>query len=152
MQINSPKPIPFIERNKRLNKRFVKFESLIKELQSLEFHNDNIVEINTILDKVNAFHESERDFRKQLKSAQNDILKLLETKLNIVPSNHYRDKYMAIGIALGIAFGSAFGAASRNMGFTGLWLPIGLAIGLAYGTKLDKKAAEENRQLKFEVN
>ena len=151
MIIKTPKPIIYIENYKRLNKRFVRFESLIVELNTLDLQDDILIAINEFIDKLNSIHETKKSFSKQLKTAQNDILKLLENKLNIVPSNHYTTKYMAIGIALGLGLGSAIGAASSNMAQTGIWLPIGLAIGLTYGNKLDKKAKEEGKALNFEI-
>lgn len=151
MQIKTPKPILYIESYKRLNKRFVRFLSLIDELQGLDLQDDIVSSINETIEKFNLFNHSKRSFSKQLRKAQNIILKILETKLNIVSANHYSNKYMAVGIALGVGIGSAIGASVKFMGQVGLWVPIGLAIGLYYGKKLDNKAKQEGRALNFEI-
>jgi len=151
MQIISPNPILYIESFKRLNKRFNRFVSLIDEVQNLDLEDDIIISINDIIENFNLLNHSKRSFSKQLRKAQNNILKILENKLNIVPTNHYSNKYMAVGIAIGVGLGSAIGASVKFMGQIGLWLPIGLAIGLYYGKKLDNKAKQEGRALNFEL-
>jgi hypothetical protein len=151
MKIINPKAISFIERYKRLNKRFNRFVGLIEELNNRELPDNIIKEINQFVERINTSIETERDFKKQLRLSQREILKILENKLGLIPTNHNSNKFMGIGIALGVALGSALGASTNNMGMTGVWLPLGLVFGMAYGKKLDKKAQEEGKVLKFEL-
>jgi hypothetical protein len=70
-----------------------------------------------------------------------------------VPKNHYRNVWLALGIAaFGVPLGVVFGASLGNMGYLAIGIPFGLSIGLAIGTGLDKKAADEGRQLDVEIN
>ncbi len=147
MQIILPKPIAFIERNKRLYRRFTRFEGLIVELQSRDIPEDIIIEINNWIKKLNYAKETPRDFKKQLRISQREILNLLEKKISLIPTNHNFNKYTGIGIVLGIVLGTVF----HNMSMSGLWLPMGLIFGMAYGNRLDKKAIEGDKVLDFEL-
>jgi hypothetical protein len=70
----------------------------------------------------------------------------------VVPKNHYRNQWLALGMAtFGIPFGVALGMSLGNMALLGIGLPIGLAVGIAVGSGMDKKAFEEGRQLDVEI-
>lgn len=51
----------------------------------------------------------------------------------------------------GVPLGIAMAIGLNNWSFVGIGLPIGLAIGAGYGSQLDKKAAEENRQIDIQI-
>ena len=53
----------------------------------------------------------------------------------------------AFGIPIGVAFGSSVG----NMGLLAIGMPIGMGIGIAVGAHMDKKAADQGRQLDLEI-
>ncbi|WP_339923179.1 hypothetical protein [uncultured Cyclobacterium sp.] len=150
MKINNLKSRPEISNKPKVQKHYSQFEALIEELRKNELPEKVIDSINTSIDEINAV--SEKELHSKTKKQQAKIITLIEKELKIVPKNHYRNTWMAVGIAaFGIPLGAAFGASLGNMGFIGIGIPIGMAIGLAIGTGMDKKAFEEGRQLDLEL-
>ena len=115
---------------------------------------DAVVEnINTEIEKINSFAGTEKELKRLIKKTQFTIIQLIAKELNLVTKNHYRNMWMAMGMAaFGIPLVVAFGTSLGNRAFIGIGIPIGFAIGLAIGTGLDKKAAQEGRQLDVEIN
>ena len=150
MKINSLKPRPEISNKPKLQKVYTQFEKLIDELRIIVLPEKITVFINASIDELNLI--SNEKLRSQTKKKQSKIITLIEKELKIVPINHYRNTWMAIGMsAFGVPLGVALGASLGNMGFIAIGLPIGMAIGLSVGTSMDKKAQEEGRQLNMEV-
>jgi hypothetical protein len=150
MKINSLKPRPEISNKPKLQKVYTQFEKLIDELKAIALPEKITVFINASIDELNLI--SHEKLRSQTKKKQSKIITLIEKELKIVPINHYRNTWMAIGMsAFGVPLGVALGASLGNMGFIAIGLPIGMAIGLSVGTSMDKKAQEEGRQLNMEV-
>lgn len=153
MEINVLKMRDGLDRNKRLTDIYVQFEKLLTELRKRELPEEVVRSINTHIDLINLSTGSEEERWKQLRKTQSDTLRLIEKELKLVPKNYYRNIWMALGIAaFGVPLGVVFGASLGNMAFMGIGIPIGIPIGLAIGTGLDKKAAEEGRQLDVEIN
>ncbi len=137
----------------RLNDRLVDMETLIRELNKREIPDEVASVVNSHIERINTFPGTEKELYRGLKGSLLEIYKLLEKELKIVPRNLYRNRWMAIGMSVfGIPLGVAFGVTLDNMGFIGIGLPIGLAIGIALGAGMDKKAAEEGRQLDLDFN
>lgn len=150
MKINSLKPRPEISNKPKLQKVYTQFEKLIDELKAIALPEKITVFINASIDELNLI--SHEKLRGQTKKKQSKIITLIEKELKIVPINHYRNTWMAIGMsAFGVPLGVALGASLGNMGFIAIGIPIGMAIGLSVGTSMDKKAQEEGRQLNMEV-
>lgn len=150
MKINSLKPRPEISNKPKLQKVYTQFEKLIDELKAIALPEKITVFINASIDELNLI--SNEKLRSQTKKKQSKIITLIEKELKIVPINHYRNTWMAIGMsAFGVPLGVALGASLGNMGFIAIGIPIGMAIGLSVGTSMDKKAQEEGRQLNMEV-
>ncbi len=153
MEINALKVRKSIESNKKLTDLHAQFEKLLSELRKRELPDKVVQSINTNIDLIGPAMEPEKAYLKQLRKTQTDILRLIEKELKLVPKNHYRNVWLAVGIAaFGVPLGVAIGAGIGNMAFMGIGLPIGIPIGLAIGTGLDKKAADEGRQLDVEIN
>jgi hypothetical protein len=101
---------------------------------------------------LNSVEDSEKYFEKTIKEKENEILKYIEKKINVVPKNHFRKRWLSLGIgAFGLPIGVTIGAVSGNMGMLGAGLPIGCGIGSVVGSNMDKKAFNEGRQLDFEI-
>ena len=138
--------------NKSLVVAFSQFDNLLTELKKRELPEDIASTINIEIDKINEVTYSDNNLRKQLRKSQTDILRLLEKQLKLVPINHYRNTWLAVGMAaFGIPLGVAYGSIAGNMVFIGIGLSIGMALGIAVGTGLDKKAMKESRQLDIEI-
>ncbi len=151
MEIKELNNMPGIEQNSKLNKKLVQFKKLINELKKKEIPHEITAAINANIDGFNSVSNSEKEFGKQLKKAQRNILKLMEKELKIVTKNHYRNSWIALGLGLGVAFGTAIGTSTGNVSLLGLGLPLGLVIGMAIGTSMDKKAKDTGKQLDLEI-
>ncbi|SEJ34931.1 hypothetical protein SAMN05192553_103394 [Cyclobacterium xiamenense] len=152
MQLNELTKIPERDQHPKLTKVLAQFNKLLAELRKKELPEKSVIAINREIDKINTVSGSEKKLKRQLSRTQSAILKEIEKEANLVTKNHYRNTWLAVGMAaFGIPLGVAFGLSLGNMAFLGIGLPIGLAVGLAIGTGMDKKAAEEGRQLDVEI-
>lgn len=152
MEFNTFNPRLEIEQNKKLSHKFSKLSELIEELRKREIPAEIIKTINDFIDQINSFSGTDRQFFKVLNKAQTAILKLIEKELKLVPGNHFRNMWLAVGMAaFGMPIGIVFGISIGNMGMLAIGLPIGMAIGIAYGTSLDKKAKDQGLQLNIEI-
>ena len=152
MEIKELKKRPSIDQNKKLISAYAQFDTLLTELKNKELPEEIVKHMNTGIDQINSFSESEKELRKQIRKTQTGILKLIEKELKLVTKNHYRNTWLAVGMAaFGIPLGVAFGTSIGNMGLLGIGLPIGMVIGMAVGSGMDKKAVESGRQLDLEI-
>lgn len=153
MGINELRKRKGIGENKQLIDAYIQFEKLLTQLRKRKLPDEVVQAINTNIDLIDPDPGTEEDLRKQLRKTQSDILRLIEKELKLVPKNHYRNVWLALGIAaFGVPLGVVLGASLGNMGYLAIGIPFGLSIGLAIGTGLDKKAADEGRQLDVEIN
>ena len=153
MGINELRKRKGIGENIQLIDAYIQFEKLLTQLRKRKLPDEVVQAINTNIDLIDPDPGTEEDLRKQLRKTQSDILRLIEKELKLVPKNHYRNVWLALGIAaFGVPLGVVFGASLGNMGYLAIGIPFGLSIGLAIGTGLDKKAADEGRQLDVEIN
>lgn len=131
---------------------YAQLEKLLNELRQKELPDPVIVQVNKHIEELNAYSSQDREFKKRVKKKQTEILKLVEKELKLVPRNHYRNLWLALGMsAFGLPLGVALGVSIGNMGLMALGLPVGMAVGVSVGTALDKKALEEKRQLNIEI-
>jgi len=152
MKIKELKNRPDIDQHKKLFASYSQFEKLLIELRRKDLFDETVNSINDGIDKVNSVLELEKELRKQIKTAQSRILKLIEKNHKLVTKNHYRNTWLAVGMAVfGIPLGVAFSASLGNMAFIGIGLPLGMVIGIAVGSGMDKKAYEEGRQIDLEI-
>lgn len=138
--------------NQKLSQRFQKFKRLIEALPQDQLPPQVIQKINQWIEEVNTAPSADKPTRKLIATNERKIIKLLEKEVKIVPKNYYRNLWLAIGMsAFGIPLGTAFSVSIGNMAFIGIGLPVGMAIGMAVGSQMDKKAADEGRQLPIET-
>jgi len=153
MEINELKKRKGIGGNKQLIDTYIQSEKLLIQLRKRKLPDEVVHSINTNIDLIDPDSGTEDELRKQLRKTQTDILRLIEKELKLVPKNHYRNIWLALGLAaFGVPLGVVFGISLGNMGYLAIGIPFGLSIGLAIGTGLDKKAADEGRQLDVEIN
>ncbi len=140
-----------LENTKALS-RYHQLGELLKALEKRELPNEIIDFINQHIELLNSVSDAEKYFAKTIKEKENEILKHIEKKTNLVPKNHFRKRWLSIGSgAFGLPIGVVLGAGSGNMGLLGAGIPIGMGIGIVVGSSMDKKAFNEGRQLDFEV-
>jgi hypothetical protein len=143
---------PHILENSKVLSRYHQLGELLKSLEKRVLPNEITDFINQNIELLNSVADSEKYFAKKIKETENEIVKYIEKKNNVVPKNHYRKRWLSLGIgAFGLPIGVAIGSVSGNMGVLGAGLPIGMGIGIAVGFSLDKKAFNEGRQLDFEI-
>lgn len=138
--------------NVRLRETFLHFKKLLVELRKRNLPDGLVMEINKAIEELNVTAGTADEQRKMIRRKQSGILKLLDKEMNLVPSNHYRNLWLVLGMAtFGLPLGVVFGTILGSMGFIGMGLPIGMPIGMAMGMSLDKKALSEGRQLAWET-
>lgn len=138
--------------DKRFDAVFWQAVKLTDLLRSREIPDYIVEKINAQIITINAFPGQSREITKMLRTFVSSTITLLEKELKLVPKNYYQNQWLAIGMAaFGIPLGVVFGTSFGNMAYLGIGLPLGLAIGMAVGSGMDKKAAEEGRQLDLEL-
>jgi hypothetical protein len=131
---------------------YSQFGALIAQMKKKELKPELLSAFNAQIAEVNTSSLSGKELVRLVKTTQRSILKKLEKDMKIVPKNYYRTLWMVVGMsAFGLPLGVAFGSLAGNMGLLGAGLPIGMVIGLALGSNMDKKAAQEGRQMDIEI-
>lgn len=152
MEIKELSKRPNIEQNKRLTRKYIYFEKLIVELKKKNLPSEIVNSVNNDIEQTNTFSGSDKNLLKQIRKAQSSILKLIEKELKLVTKNHYRNRWLAIGMAgLGIPIGAALGTSVGNMSLVGLGIILGMIFGITIGMAMDKKAKENGYQLDLEI-
>ena len=133
----------------KLERIYEQLKILVGLLRQRELTAGIIDKINQDMEELNSTTLNGKDLRKLLKKKQTKILNLLEKELKIVPKDHYKNLWLAIGpstfgFPIGIALSSTY---FGNIAFFVIGMPIGILIGLIIGTNMDKKAHKEGRQL-----
>jgi hypothetical protein len=141
-----------LDGDEKVRMRYDQLEKLLKELRARNLPENSITFINSHISSLNGIAESGNALRRAIREKQNRIIAYLAKELKVVPKNYYRNLWMATGMAaFGLPLGAGLGISLGNMGLIGIGLPLGLAIGMAFGNGLDQKAAQEGKQLAFEV-
>jgi hypothetical protein len=136
--------------NPKFGEKLRTFNTLLDELKSRDLPLKTQDYINSQLISFNAKNISNPKLHKSICKLQTRILRHLEKELKIVPKGHYQQQWMALGMAsFGITLGASLGMALGNMAYIAIGLPLGMVIGMGVGSRLDKKAADEKRQLQF---
>ncbi len=137
----------------KLTKRFTSLSNLIFAAGKHSLSDTLVTYFNREIELISQFPGSSEETTIKLGQVQKDFLEKLEKEQQLVPKNHYRKKWLPIGmVTFGLPLGVAFGLLVENMAYISLGLPIGLAIGTFFGVFLDQKAEKQGRQLDFEVN
>ena len=153
MEIYELKEKNGISDNVKLNRIYIQFQEILKELRKKELPEKIIELINQKIDELNSTSCTDKELKKLFKKKQAKIIELLEKETKIVPKNHYRNLWLAVGMsAFGLPLGVVFGlTVMNNIAFLGAGIPIGMVIGIALGSEMDKKALKEGRQLDLEI-
>ncbi len=152
MELSSLLPVARLDSHKNLLRRYDAFEQLLAELKNRQLPDTVIAAINVQIDLINQAHPDSKKISRQLRKSQGAVLELLEKEMNVVVKKHYQMRWLALGLAVfGVPLGVSFGLTLGNMAFLGIGLPIGMVIGMAIGSAMDKKAAEEGRQLDVDI-
>lgn len=146
-------PLSDPEPDEKLEKKYAGLAELVAALRQKELAANTEQQVNEHLQAINQSELRGKDLRKEVGRTRSRILRLVEKEEKLVPKNHHRDQWMALGMSVfGIPMGIAFGASLDNYAFLGIGLPMGMAIGLAVGSSMDKKAEQEGRQLPVTSN
>ncbi len=138
--------------HKKIFQKFSNLECLVAEVRKKELKTKVITYINQQISEFNACAESEKEYLKQIRKLQYNIIKILEKEQHIIPKGYYRNKWFALGMTtFGISFGVVFSVLLDNYAFIGIGLPIGMSIGMAIGAGKDNQAKKEGRQLDIDL-
>lgn len=132
----------------RQRKPFDQLQALLQELNTRDLPPDTAAAIQQRVHELNESVLPAGPWLRRMQQTQTAILKQLQKDLKLVPRHYYRNLWMLLGIgAFGMPFGLLFGMVLKNLALFGIGLPFGMSIGMAVGASLDKKAAQEGRQL-----
>ena len=141
-----------MEENKKLLRKYKTLQQTIEEIKQHDIPEHIADSINREINQIESFTGGHEDLAKRILKTQSKILKQVEKELQLVPKNHYRNQWLALGMAaFGIPVGVAFGISFDSMAFLGMGLPIGMIIGMAIGSVMDKKTVEKGKQLNIEL-
>jgi len=113
-----------ISENLKLNRIYIQFQELLKEVRKRELPHRIIEFVNQDIEEINSTSLIGNELRKLVKQKQTKIIKLLEKELKIVPKGYYKKLWLGL---------------------------VNPAIGSALGSRMDKKAFEEGRQLDVKI-
>ena len=151
MSLISLSPLSVSDPEKGLKTAYDRFAEVLGAIESKNLNPETIDEINKNTALVNEVKD-EKKLKSQLQKKRYNILQVLEKKEKLVTQNHYRNLWLVLGMTVfGIPLGLVFALSLDNTAFLAIGLPIGLPIGMAIGAQMDKKAAEEGRQLAIEA-
>ena len=132
----------------KLKHEFDAFEKMILELEKKQLPTYVVLLINQEIVGLNYFAGPNKELAEKIENKRNEILHIVSRELKLVPKNHYRNLWLAMGMmTFGVPFGMALGTILGNLALFPIGLPIGLIIGIMVGTSLDNKAFENGRQL-----
>tara|TARA_R100001369_G_scaffold22674_3_gene41357 strand:+ start:23973 stop:24431 length:459 start_codon:yes stop_codon:yes gene_type:complete len=141
-----------IRRSEENRSHFQKFDSFLEELRRMELPPEVIVSLNNQLEKLHSFSGSEKQFFKKLKITKAVLLKILYKEVHVVPKNHYRNLWIALGLsAIGIPVGILLSLYLDNSIYIALGIALGSTMGVLIGNYLDNQAEEEGRQIEIYV-
>ncbi len=139
---------PDLRKIEKLAVEIQKLELLLAELQQRKLPDHVIALINPHTEKLNQISATQKRLVNSFRTVRVQIIRILEKELKLVPKNYYRTLWLSVGMAaFGLPLGAAFGLIMGNIGLLGIGLPIGMVIGMLVGSQMDKKAAQEGRQL-----
>lgn len=151
MQALKLKLRPEITAQSKFSKQMLVFQHLLDEIETRNIPPHIYQRIAERIEALNVMETGE--LQKKLFKSQSSIVRLLEKELKLVPKTYYQTLWMVLGMsAFGLPLGVAIGAALGNMAFLAIGLPIGMPIGMAIGMAMDRKAAQEGRQLNVSLS
>lgn len=137
--------------DKKLNRTYIGFETLINELKPKKLPDNIVSSINQHIEEINTTSFADKKLRRLIEKKQGKIRTLVEKELKIVPKGYYLSIGIAVGVAIGMMIGTAIGLSLDNIALMATGIPLGVGVGLAIGARMDKKAFEEGRQLNLEI-
>ena len=161
MEIFELKEKESISENVKINRIYIQFQKILKELRKKELPESIVESINQRIEELNSISHRNKELKKLFKQNQAKIIKLLEKELKIVPKYYYRNLWLTLGVfvfgfPIGLLIGAALGLTIMdNFSYFGvgisMGISIGMCIGIVLGSGMDKKALTEGRQLDVEI-
>ena len=150
MQLTDPIERPNLPT--KLQKSYRRYVQLIDAINDKTVLDSFTSEVNPWIEGINGLADKDPVLAKVIRKTRSNLLNKAIKDLKLVPKSYYQTLWMTLGMTVfGVPFGIMFGSALDNFGFFAIGLPIGMSIGIAIGAGLDKKAAQEGRQLSIRV-
>lgn len=142
------KPRPGLVDQPKIQKAYIKLERLLQEIAERKLPQSLASQLTDRITDLNGIADQDPALKKKIRRTYSGMLRTLEKEMKWVPKHYYQTLWTGLGMAaFGVPMGVAFGASLGNMAFLGIGIPIGMAIGIGVGMQMDKKAADEGRQL-----
>jgi DNA-binding ferritin-like protein (Dps family) len=142
-----------ISENKKLNRIYIQFQEILKELRKKELPQKIIESISQDVIDLNSTVFTGKELQKYIKQKQKKILKQLEKEIKIVPKDYYKVLWSIVGLSVfGTPIGMILGLILMdNISLFAAGVPFGMIIGMIIGSEMDKKAFKEGRQLNIKI-
>jgi len=132
--------------NKSEVKIYNKFLSILSNLKSRTFTQEEMQSIEAELDALNLITNKENNI-KFFKKAFSKFQNFLRDTFSLIPKGFYTRLGIGLGMSFGIIFGIVFlSSFERSLGIA-FGVIIGLLVGLTFGQSMDSKARSESRVL-----
>ncbi len=136
--------------NNKLKKAFERFDFLLSEIEQKEIPIELLDEFNRKISILNNFGADDKKMIRSINKTYEEFLYLLRRKVKITKKGYYESNWQLIGLSFGLPIGALISAYTDKLAFFAIGLPIGMAIGMVIGMIKDKKAKDENRQIRIE--
>ena len=137
----------------KVAKRYTYFVDLINALNKKELTASFEEVTNKEIAVLNEVADDDPSLKKQINKLRSTISTRMMKELKYVPKGYYKIIWMSVGMsAFGLPFGVMFSVVLDSFAFIALGFPLGIPIGMAIGAGMDKKAAQEGRQLDISIN
>lgn len=138
----------FVDQDKGLNKQFSRLEIILEDLSKRSIAPTSSEFIDTQIEEINQHTGDKASYRKAFNKGFRKITSMLQKEEGLTPKAYYQTLWMSLGMAaIGLPIGLLISLSSDNFGFFASGLPIGIGVGIGIGVYLDKKAAEQGKQL-----
>jgi hypothetical protein len=133
---------------RRASRSYRRLRTLLSALSERHLPDEVVGALNAEIDRLNSIAETGPVADRVVRRSFIRIVKVVSRKLNLVPQHYHRAVWIGNGIGVfGIPFGVVGGVVVGSMTFLAISIPLGVSLGMLIGTRMDRRAADEGRQL-----
>ena len=136
--------------SKKLKKAYDSFDFLLSEIEQKDIPIELLNEFDRKISIINNFDRDDKKLISLINKTYEKFIYLLKRKLKITKKGYYESNWQVIGLSFGLPIGAIIYAYTDKPAFIPIGLPIGMVIGMVIGMIKDKKAKNENRQIRIE--
>ena len=136
--------------SKKLKKAYDRFDYLLTEIEQKDIPIEQLDEFNGKIFIIDNFDKDDKKLINLINKTYEEFIDILRSRLKITKNGYYESTWQVNGLSFGLLIGAITSAYTNKPAFLPIGLPIGMAIGMVIGMVIDKKAENENRQIRIE--